>query len=126
MRFNFRNIDGDKFIGLVEQSHDFLNVLKFFNEEKELKEEIENIKKEKIIGEDLIEIFKIGNKYPFWYISEILRQLFKDRFYNKRPTASFIKRFFFVSRCKSKTKDGRECRGYKIIKIKIIFMQIII
>ena len=34
MRFNFRNIDGDKFIGQVEQSHDFLNVLKFFNEEK--------------------------------------------------------------------------------------------
>lgn len=34
MRFNFRNIDGDKFIGEVEQSHDFLNVLKFFNEER--------------------------------------------------------------------------------------------
>lgn len=34
MRFNFRNIDGDKFIGQVEQEHDFLNVLKFFNEEK--------------------------------------------------------------------------------------------
>ena len=34
MRFNFRDIDGDKFIGQVEQSHDFLNVLKFFNEEK--------------------------------------------------------------------------------------------
>lgn len=34
MDFNFRNIDDDKFIGHVEQSHDFLNVLKFFNEEK--------------------------------------------------------------------------------------------
>lgn len=34
MRFNFRNIDGDKFIGQTEQSSDFLNVLKFFNEEK--------------------------------------------------------------------------------------------
>lgn len=34
MRFNFRNIDGDKFIAQTEQSHDFLNVLKFFNEEK--------------------------------------------------------------------------------------------
>lgn len=34
MDFNFRNIDGDKFIGHVEQSHDFLNVLKFFNEER--------------------------------------------------------------------------------------------
>ena len=86
--------------------------------EKDLKEEIENLKKEKIIGEDLIEIFKVGNKYPAWYISEILKQVFKDRFYNKRPTASFIKRFFYVSRCKSKTRDGRECLGYKIIKIK--------
>jgi hypothetical protein len=34
MHFNFRNIDNDKFIGVVEQSHDFLNVLKFFNEER--------------------------------------------------------------------------------------------
>ena len=34
MRFDFRNIDGDKFIGQVEQSSDFLNILKFFNEEK--------------------------------------------------------------------------------------------
>ena len=34
MRFNFRNIDGDKFIGEVEQSSDYLNVLKFFEEEK--------------------------------------------------------------------------------------------
>ena len=34
MNFNFRNIDGDKFIGLVEQSSDYLNVLKFFEEEK--------------------------------------------------------------------------------------------
>lgn len=34
MNFNFRNIDGDKFIGLVEQPSDYLNVLKFFNEEK--------------------------------------------------------------------------------------------
>ena len=34
MNFNFRNIDGDKFIGQTEQSSDFLNVLKFFNEEK--------------------------------------------------------------------------------------------
>lgn len=86
--------------------------------EDRLKLELENIKKEKIIGEDLIEIFKVGNKYPAWYISEILKQVFKDRFYNKRPTASFIKRFFYVSRCKSKTRDGRECLGYKIIKIK--------
>lgn len=34
MRFNFRNIDGDKFIGETEQSSDYLNVLKFFEEEK--------------------------------------------------------------------------------------------
>lgn len=34
MDFNFRDIDGDKFIGHVEQSHDFLNVLNFFNEER--------------------------------------------------------------------------------------------
>lgn len=34
MRFNFRNIDDDKFIGQTEQSSDYLNVLKFFNEEK--------------------------------------------------------------------------------------------
>lgn len=34
MDFNFRDIDGDRFIGHVEQSHDFLNVLKFFNEER--------------------------------------------------------------------------------------------
>ncbi len=34
MKFNFRNIDGDKFIGEVEQTSDYLNVLKFFNEEK--------------------------------------------------------------------------------------------
>ena len=34
MDFNFRDIDGDRFIGHVEQSHDFLDVLKFFNEER--------------------------------------------------------------------------------------------
>lgn len=34
MRFNFRNIDGDKFIGQTEQPSDYLNVLKFFEEEK--------------------------------------------------------------------------------------------
>lgn len=34
MRFNFRNIDSDKFIGEVEQTSDYLNVLKFFEEEK--------------------------------------------------------------------------------------------
>lgn len=34
MKFNFRDIDGNKFIGEVEQPSDYLNVLKFFNEEK--------------------------------------------------------------------------------------------
>ena len=34
MRFNFRNIDDNKLIGQTEQSSDYLNVLKFFNEER--------------------------------------------------------------------------------------------
>lgn len=34
MKFIFREIFEDKFVGQIEQSSDFLNVLKFFNEEK--------------------------------------------------------------------------------------------
>lgn len=34
MKFNFRNIDDNKLIGQIEQSSDYLNVLKFFNKEK--------------------------------------------------------------------------------------------
>ena len=84
-------------------------------------EKINEIKKINKIGEELQTIFKPGERYPFGFINEKLKKLFEKYHYAKPTMASFLKKFFIVTKCKVNIYIGGETKrvdGYKILKIK--------
>lgn len=81
--------------------------------------ELMNVEAEILIYNEMKKMFKVGEKYPHWYVTEVLKKLFKEYNYQKPPlAATHMRKVFYTSRCKMKTRDGKECRGFKIIGYK--------
>lgn len=83
-----------------------------------LYEEIENITKETIIREMIIEKFRIGGKYLRRDIKKYLGLIFKEVKYKKTPVSTYILKVFDVIPCKLTDLNGKESRGYIIKSIK--------
>lgn len=70
---------------------------------------------EVIVKNELKKKLKIGEKYPNWYVKELLNNLSKDFGCKKRFNSTYIHKFFATSRCNIVGDDGKKCRGYKIL-----------
>lgn len=83
----------------------------------EIQEEILYLDLELTIKNEALKKFRLGERYPRWYIKEFLNKLAKELGCKKTFTATHILNFFEVEKCWIGKKEDQR-RGYKIIKIK--------